>query len=166
VYLIVNNERIQQAIDTLGKKAVLLLGRFTGPGWDVLQTLKAALRSHRLLPMLFTFKPSERQSRLDTVETLARLSRLVIAEITDPRAVIGELVSIENIAYVPKHLFIREPELPDVMLDRIRAKGAEVYAYKDIPHLLSLLERVLMTAEVRESDFAKRLSAARGLERP
>src|ERR1700722_1298960 len=66
VYLLVNNERIRDAIDTLGKKCVLLLGRFRGPGWDVLQILKSALRARGFVPMLFTFGPEERKSRLDT----------------------------------------------------------------------------------------------------
>lgn len=167
VYLLVNNERIRDAIDTLGKKSVLLLGRFTGPGWTVLQEIKGALRLRGLVPILFTFQPEERKSRLDTVETLTLLSRMVIAEVTDPRAVIGELARIEkHMARVPVQLLIREPERPDPMLDGVLASGADLHGYRDVPHLLALLKTdILPAAEARSADAARKIQSFRARER-
>jgi uncharacterized protein YjbI with pentapeptide repeats len=166
VYLLVNNERIRDAIDTLGRKCVLLLGRFKGPGWDVLQTLKRELRRRGFVPMLFTFGPEERKSRLDTVETLALLSRLVVADITDPRAVIGELARLEkHMTRVPVEILLREPEQPAVMLDGVLSAGAGLHRFRDEPHLVNLLDTaILPAAENKSADVTRKLRAARALE--
>ena len=53
VYLLLHNEKIRRVIDTVGKKGVLLLGRFTEGRIEVLERLreelrKAGLRPHRI----------------------------------------------------------------------------------------------------------------------
>jgi hypothetical protein len=165
VYLLVNNERIRDAIDTLGKKCVLLLGRFRGPGWDVLQILKSALRARGFVPMLFTFGPEERKSRLDTVETLALLSRVVVADITDPRAVIGELARIEkHMARVPVEIVIKESEKPDAMLDGVLSAGAALHRFRDVTNLVDLLDTaILPSAEERSADAVRKLREFRSM---
>lgn len=165
VYLLVNNERIRDAIDTLGRKCVLLLGRFRGPGWDVLQTLKNALRARGFVPMLFTFGPEERKSRLDTVETLALLSRLVVADITDPRAVIGELARIEkHMARVPVEIVIKEPEKPGAMLDGVLSAGAAMHRFRDVTHLVDLLDTaILPRAEDKSAEAVRKLREFRAM---
>jgi hypothetical protein len=42
IYLLLNNEKIRDMIDTLGKKAVLILGRFTTERKEVLDAIRAA----------------------------------------------------------------------------------------------------------------------------
>jgi hypothetical protein len=57
--LLLNNPKIREVIDTIAKKAVLLLGRFTPERKAVLDALKEALRTHGYVPILFDFdKPS------------------------------------------------------------------------------------------------------------
>jgi uncharacterized protein YjbI with pentapeptide repeats len=165
IYLLVNNERIRDAIDTLGRKCVLLLGRFRGPGWDVLQTLKNALRARGFVPMLFTFGPEERKSRLDTVETLALLSRVVVADITDPRAVIGELARIEkHMARVPVEIVIKESEKPDAMLDGVLSAGAALHRFRDETNLVDLLDTsILPSAEEKSADAVRKLREFRSM---
>ena len=165
--MLVNNERIRDAIDTLGKKSVLLLGRFTGPGWTILQDLKDGLRSRGFVPILFTFLPEQRKSRLDTVETLTLLSRMVIAEITDPRAVIGGLARIErHMTRVPVALLIREPEAPDPMLDGVLAARVTLHSYRNMSHLRELLQgAILPSAESHATESAQKIQAFREQER-
>jgi uncharacterized protein YjbI with pentapeptide repeats len=165
VYLLVNNARIRDAIDTLGRKCVLLLGRFKSPGWDVLQTLKSALRARGFVPMLFTFGPEERKSRLDTVETLALLSRFVVADITDPRAVIGELARIEkHMARVPVAIVIKESETPDAMLDFVISAGAALYKFRDVTNLVDLLyTAILPRAEEKAAEAVRGLREFRSM---
>ncbi|MGA8029630.1 MAG: pentapeptide repeat-containing protein [Bryobacteraceae bacterium] len=165
VYLLVNNERIREAIDTLGRKCVLLLGRFRGPGWDVLQILKSALRARGLVPILFTFGPEDRKSRLDTVETLALLSRMVVADITDPRAVIGELARIEkHMARVPVEIIIKETEKPDAMLDGVLSAGAAMHRFLDVSHLVDLLDTAMLPrAEEKSAEAIRKLQEFRAI---
>jgi hypothetical protein len=94
IYLLLNNERIRDVIATIGKKAVLILGRFTPDRKAVLDALRGEIRELRYLPILFDFDPVASQTRMETVSTLARLSRFVIADITDAKTILQELQAI------------------------------------------------------------------------
>jgi len=102
VYLLLNNEKIRDVIDTIGKKAVLILGRFTTDRNAVLDAIRQELRSNRYLPILFDFaKPSTRDTQ-ETIVTLAGMVRFIIADITDPKSIPQELASIvPNLPSVP-----------------------------------------------------------------
>src|SRR4051812_21352667 len=55
IYLMLNNEKVRDVIDTIGRKAVLILGRFTPERKPLLDALRDELRNHDLLPVLFDF---------------------------------------------------------------------------------------------------------------
>jgi hypothetical protein len=55
IYLLLNNEKIRNVIDTLGNKGVLLLGRFSNGRIEVLNRLREELRKRGFLPMVFNF---------------------------------------------------------------------------------------------------------------
>jgi len=56
IYLLLNNAEIREVIDTIAKKAVLILGRFTPERKAVLDVLREALRTNGYLPILFDFE--------------------------------------------------------------------------------------------------------------
>ena len=94
IYLLLNNQRIRQVIDTITSKVVLILGRFTPERKFILDALRTELRKYDLLPVLFDFDKPSSQSREETIATLAHLSRFVIADITDAKSVLQEVRSI------------------------------------------------------------------------
>jgi uncharacterized protein YjbI with pentapeptide repeats len=51
IYLLLNNKEFRDAIDTIVKKSVLILGRFTPERKVVLDALREALRTHEYLPI-------------------------------------------------------------------------------------------------------------------
>jgi Pentapeptide repeats (8 copies) len=55
VYLLLHNEKIRDVIDTVGRKGVLLLGRFTEGRIAVLERLRDELRKRGYLPIVFNF---------------------------------------------------------------------------------------------------------------
>jgi len=55
IYLLVNNKKIRDVIETIGKKAVLILGNFKPERKCVLDSLREALRARGYLPILFDF---------------------------------------------------------------------------------------------------------------
>jgi hypothetical protein len=71
IYLLLTNEKIRDVIDTVGRKAVLILGRFTTDRKAVLDAIREALRNKGYLPILFDF---EKPSRRDTQETIVTLA--------------------------------------------------------------------------------------------
>ncbi len=153
VYLLLNNEKIKHVVDTVGKKAVLILGRFTAERKAVLDALKDALRQHGYLPMLFDFEKPEGRDLTETITTLARMSRFVVADITDPRSIPQELATIvPDLPSVPVAPLILASERPYAMFEHLQRYGwvLPVVRYKDTAELLKKLPRsVIEKAEKR-----------------
>jgi uncharacterized protein YjbI with pentapeptide repeats len=94
VYLLLTNPTIRNVIGTIGKKGVLILGRFTDERKKVLAALREELRKHDYVPILFDFKPSTNLDVTETIKVLAGLARFVIADMTDATDVRVELHNI------------------------------------------------------------------------
>jgi uncharacterized protein YjbI with pentapeptide repeats len=101
IYLLLHNEKIRDVIDTIGKKAVLILGRFTADRKAVLDALREELRKRDYLPILFDFEKPASRDLTATVSTLAHLARFVIADITDPSSIPYELATVVPTTPVP-----------------------------------------------------------------
>lgn len=86
VYLLLNNQKIRDVIDTLGQKAVLILGRFSEGRKEVLDAIAESLRQRGFLPIIFDFDKSQERDFTETIMTLAGLSLFVIVDITNPRS--------------------------------------------------------------------------------
>jgi hypothetical protein len=84
IYLLINHEKLRNAIDSITRKGVLLLGRFGGGGLDVLQTVAAKLRQMKYLPIIFNFDRPESRNITETVQTLVGISRFVIVDLSGP----------------------------------------------------------------------------------
>lgn len=94
VYLLLDNQKVRDAIDTITSKAVLILGRFTPARKAVLDAIRAELRKYDYLPILFDFDRPPSKNLSETVATLANLARFIIADLTDPKSIPQELQRI------------------------------------------------------------------------
>ena len=101
LYLLIHNEKIRDVIDTIGKKAVLILGRFTPERKAALDGLRDELRRLDYLPILFDFDKPASRDLTATVSTLAHLVRFIIADLTDPSSIPYELATVVPHTPVP-----------------------------------------------------------------
>jgi len=105
IYLILNNTKIRNVIDTITSKGVLILGRFSDPRRkSVLDGLRDGLRNFNLLPIVFDFDRPTDKDYTETVQTLAGMSMFVIADLTSPKSTPLELeatVKQFKIPYIP-----------------------------------------------------------------
>jgi Pentapeptide repeats (8 copies) len=105
IYLILNNTKIRNVIDTITSKGVLILGRFSDPQRkSVLDGLREGLRNFDLLPIVFDFDRPSDKDYTETVQTLAGMSMFVIADLTSPKSTPLELeatVKQFKIPYIP-----------------------------------------------------------------
>jgi hypothetical protein len=122
IYLLLHNEKIRDVIDTIGKKGVLLLGRFTEGRFAVLERLRAELRERDFVPMVFNFDKPETKDFTETVRLLAGLSRFVIADITNPRSAPLELQATMPEYMIPFIPIIEDGEEPFAMFRDLWAK--------------------------------------------
>jgi uncharacterized protein YjbI with pentapeptide repeats len=105
IYLMLNNTKIRDVINTITSKGVLILGRFSDPQRkSVLDGLREKLREYDLLPMVFDFDRPTDKDYTETVQTLAGMSMFVIADLTNPKSTPLELeatVKQCKIPYIP-----------------------------------------------------------------
>jgi hypothetical protein len=158
VYLLLNNEKIRDVIDTIGKKAVLILGRFTTDRKAVLDAIREALRQNGYLPILFDFeKPGTRDTN-ETIVTLAGMVRFIIADITDPKSIPQELASIvPNLPSVPVQPLLQNGFEPWGMYDHIQRYPwvLPLVPYENREALLTALPlKVIAPAEAKAKEQA------------
>lgn len=153
IYLLLNNRKIRDVINTITSKVVLILGRFTPERKIVLDAIKEELRNYNFTPVLFDFDKPDDRNFIETVSTLAHMARFVIADFTDPKIVLQEAQHIiSNIAIPFAPIFLNGSGNEPVTLYDLR-KGRttvlDTFSYNDTKHLLeNLYQRIIEPAEV------------------
>jgi uncharacterized protein YjbI with pentapeptide repeats len=144
IYLLLHNEKIRDVIDTIGKKGVLLLGRFTGGRLAILERLRDELRQRGFLPMVFNFDKPETKDFTETVRLLAGLSRFVIVDITNPRSAPLELQATVPEYMIPFVPIIEKGEEPFAMFKDLwvkhRAWVLDPIRYPSVDRLVQVLD--------------------------
>jgi hypothetical protein len=153
IYLLLNNQKIRDVIDTITSKVVLILGRFTDERKAVLDALRDELRKRNYLPILFDFdKPASRTTD-ETITLLARMARFVIADISDAKSVLQELRAIvPELPSVPVQPVIIASQAEPGMFDFHQKFSSflPVHPYKTSAQLLTeLSDRVIEPAEAK-----------------
>lgn len=161
IYLLLENTKIRDVIDTVGKKGVLLLGRFTEGRIAVLERLREELRNRGFLPIVFNFEKPHTKTTTETVKLLAGLSHFVIADVTSPRSVPHELQATVPEVMVPFQFIIEKGEEPFSMLDDFRIEHAdrvlEPISYTSLDALVGVLDKgIIGPAQVRFDELVVR----------
>jgi len=99
IYLLLHNQNVRRVIDTITSKVVLILGNFKRK--DFLEAVREELRKRDLLPVIFDFDGPPSQTVRETVGTLARMSRFIVADLSNARSIAGELETIIPVFAVP-----------------------------------------------------------------
>jgi hypothetical protein len=169
VYLLLHNEKIRRVIDTVGKKGVLLLGRFTEGRIVVLERLRDELRKRDYLPIVFNFDKPETKDFTETVRLLAGLSKFVIADLSSPKSAPYELGAIVSQTMIPFQPIIAAGETPFAMLQDLWINYPDrVFRpihYSSLDTLIaSLDEKIIQPAESRFVELLKRKADTMGGE--
>jgi uncharacterized protein YjbI with pentapeptide repeats len=158
-YLLLNNEKIRDVIDTVAKKVILILGRFKPERKAVLNAIKDELRKDEYLPVLFDFKGPKRRDLTETVSTLAHMARFVIADITDAKSIIAELEHIvPQLTSVPVQPLILKSYLDSegeyALFGHIKSYRSvlKVYKYENQADLIKSLEEKVINPAKKEAD--------------
>jgi uncharacterized protein YjbI with pentapeptide repeats len=158
IYLLLNNERIRQVIDTITSKVVLILGRFTPERKALLEAIRDALRRHNYLPVLFDFDKPTSRDLTETISTLAHMARFIIADLTEAKSIPQELQAIvPNLPSVPVQPLLLASDYEYGMFEHFKRYPwvLEVYRYDD-PHeaLTSLEAQVISPAEAKARELS------------
>lgn len=115
IYLLLNNNNIRNLIDTITSKAILILGRFTHERKAVLNAMRKALEKLNYTAIIFDFDKPAAKDITGTIETLARMVKFIIADLTDPKSVPHELATLV-------------PHLRTTPIQLIKLKGNVTYS--------------------------------------
>jgi len=162
IYLLLNNAKIRNVIDTVGRKGVLILGRFTAERKQVLDAIRDELRRLGYLPMVFDFdRPTDRDFT-ETIMTLAGMSLFVIADITNPKSSPLELQTTVPNYMIPFVPIIQEGERPFAMFKDLQGKFdwvLDTLEYDSESTLVQVLDKAVIrpALEKHEDLMARKL---------
>lgn len=156
VYLLLHNEKISDAIDTIGAKGVLILGRFTEDRKAVLDAIRNKLRELGFVPMMFDFARPTQRDFTETIKTLAGLSRFIIADITNPKSSPLELQATMPDYMIPFVPIIYEGEEPFAMFRDLKQKYGkwvfDVLVYDSVTNLLEFMNEAVVRPALEMAD--------------
>jgi uncharacterized protein YjbI with pentapeptide repeats len=152
------NAELRNVIQTVGRKVVLILGRFTPERKAVLDSIRDELRKHNFVPLMFDFDRPDDRSRIDTVLTLAHLSRFVIADLTDAKVLLQELQAIlTQVSTLPVLPILQKGAGINVVIADFTARAnfiRDVFQYQDTADIAAqLTTRVIEPAEAHRVAF-------------
>jgi hypothetical protein len=156
IYLILNNSDIRRVIDTVGKKGVLILGRFSEERKIILDGIRGKLRNLGFLPILFDFERPNQRDFTETIKILAGLSLFIIADITNPKSSPLELQALIPNFMVPFVPIIQQGEKPFSMFQDLKQKHGDwvldVLEYDSLDKLLNVFEKAIVIPAQNLSD--------------
>ena len=159
LYLLLNNKEIRDVINTITTKVVLILGCFTPERKATLDAIRNELRTQDYVPILFDFDHPGSRDITETVTTLARLARFIIADLTGARSIPQELAFIiPAFPSVPVQPLLLSSQREYGMLEHFTKFPwvLPVYKYSDLSHLLtSFKKRVIDPAEQKAQKLAQ-----------
>lgn len=147
IYLLLNNTKVRNVINTITSKAVLILGRFTPERKVVLDAIARELRKYNLLPIIFDFERSGSRDFTETIKTLAGLSMFVIADITNPSSAPLELQATVPDYQIPFIPIIQQGEKPFAMFQNLTGKYPWVFeplAYSSVESLVNGFKEIFV----------------------
>jgi len=143
IYLLLNNDKVRNVINTLTSKTVLILGRFSPERKIILDALRDKLREYDLLPIMFDFDRPTDKDFTETIKTLAGISYFVIADVTNPKSSPLELQATVPDYQIPFVPIIQEGERPFSMMIDLQQKYPWVLptkSYDSIDTLMAALK--------------------------
>jgi hypothetical protein len=163
VYLLLNNSKIRDVLNTLTTKAVLILGRFALPERKaILDALRNKLREYDLLPIVFDFERPTDKDFTETIKTLAGMCYFVIADVTNPKSSPLELQATVPDYQIPFVPIIQEGERPFAMMVDLQKKYdwvLDTISYKDEDQLIRVLKKGIIDRAMQKHDELKLIKA-------
>jgi len=101
MYLLLNNSKIRNIIDTLTCKVVLILGRFTPERKIILNSIAEQIKSRDLIPVMFDFDKPATRDFTEVIKILSSLAKFIIVDLTDGTSVPYELANIVPYLAIP-----------------------------------------------------------------
>ena len=160
--LLLNNKVLREAIDSITSKVVLILGSFPSAEHKAaLSAIRNALRNRNYVSVLCDFDQPTSRFSTETISTLARLARFIIADLTETKSLPQELQAIvPNLPSVPVQPLLLTSEREYGMFEHFRRYPwvLDTYYYDNLDDVLASVEdKVISPAETKAGEIRGRL---------
>ena len=159
LFLLRENARIADVINTASQRTVLILGRFRPSYKKILDAIRRHLLRRNFVPVMFDFEAPQGRDFTETVASLAHMACFVIPDLSGAKS-------------VPQELSFIVPFLPSVpVVPIIKERDERVYSmfehflrypwvrepvkYRDLEHLLSIVDEQVIDVGFREAMKAR-----------
>jgi uncharacterized protein YjbI with pentapeptide repeats len=158
IYLLLNNKQIHEVITSITSNIVLVLGRFTPERKPILEAIRDGLRERRYTPMLFNFEKPLSRDRSQSLRTLARIARFIIADLSLHKSIAQELrsilpdarVSVQPLLNSTRRLYTLFPEFKQY------SYVLPAYRYNGLADLQAALEeKIIKPAEEKAKELGQ-----------
>jgi len=154
IHLLIKNRKIRDVINTVGNKAVLILGRFSPPERkNVLDSIADKLRQFGFVPIIFDFEGSRNRDFTETIQILVGLSLFVIVDITNPKSAPLELQATVPDYQIPFVPIIQAGEHPFSMMVNLQSKYdwvLDTLEYETGEQLLAVLKNAVINPAIEK----------------
>ncbi|ARV59125.1 hypothetical protein BZZ01_11170 [Nostocales cyanobacterium HT-58-2] len=155
VYLLLDNKKIRDVIDTITSRAVLILGRFTPERKLILDAVRDALRQHNFVPLMFDFDRPKDRDFTETIVTLCGMCRFIVADITNPKSSPLELQATVPSYMIPFVPILQEGEEPFSMFRDLKNKHDWVLntlIYDSVENLVKGFKKAIILPALEKSE--------------
>jgi uncharacterized protein YjbI with pentapeptide repeats len=163
LFILLDNLKIAEVIDTAASRTVLILGRFTPARKRVLEAIKERLLTRNFVPVLFDFAKPRGRDLTETIASLAYMTCFIIADLTDAKSIPQELSYIvPYLPSVPIVPLIGENERPYALFEHFKRYSwvRPPVKYKSLEHLLSIFDNKVLKVGYCEA------MRSRGIDNP
>jgi uncharacterized protein YjbI with pentapeptide repeats len=150
-HLLLQSGTLRATITDIASKVVLILGHFREHREPILEAMRNSLRESGYSPILFDSEPRRGREIIETMGTLARMARFVIADFTEATSVAHELRSIvPDLPHIPVQPLLIANVVEEKTIDQLRHHGSvlAIYRYENAETLIDVLhDRVIVPSE-------------------
>jgi len=153
--LLLNNEKILQVIDNITLRMVLILGNFTHQRKTISNMIREKLLNYGFLPVLIDLDQDGSQKNFtETICTLGNMSQFIIADFTEAKAFLEEILQFLGKITVPiKPLLLQGLEQEYCKLSELQKNSElflKIHLYKETEDLsASFKDKIIDSIEIK-----------------
>ncbi len=150
----IEQERLDEIINEVTSKVVLIIGSFSDGHKLTLDLIREHLKTLDWVPVIFDFRIPYTRDVTETITLLARISKFIIADLTDAKSVQQEIAAIAPHIAVPIAPIVHgNKKVFSMFRDYWKYEWIlSEFRYDNVDHLIANFENQIMAKAIRKAE--------------